>query len=86
MKILGCKLEGQNAPFRGVRKEVLLLLLLLMGGVLPIVAQKKFISVQTGNWNNAATWTSVPSGGTPGANDTVIISAGHTVSLTAAAT
>ncbi|HOK99548.1 MAG TPA: hypothetical protein PLD12_10450, partial [Bacteroidales bacterium] len=84
MKFFGKKtLQWKNVPLLGMGKGVLLLLL-LMGWLQPVVAQKKFISVQTGNWNNAATWTSVPAGGTPGANDTVIISAGHTVTLTAA--
>jgi len=61
------------------------LLLLLVAEVQPFFAQgRKYISVQTGNWNNASTWTSIPSGGTtPGPNDTVIISATHTVSLSA---
>ncbi|MEJ5265870.1 MAG: immunoglobulin domain-containing protein, partial [Bacteroidales bacterium] len=66
-----------------VRRGTGLLLLLVMGWIQPLQAQKKFTSVQTGNWNAPATWTAVPAGGTPGSNDTVIISAGHTVTLTA---
>ncbi|MCX7986630.1 MAG: immunoglobulin domain-containing protein, partial [Bacteroidales bacterium] len=65
-------------------KRGIVLLLLFSGVALCSLAQYKFISIQTGNWNNSSTWTSIPGGGSvPAASDTVVISSGHTVTLTA---
>jgi len=53
--------------------------ILLITTSLHLSAQDTYTSTQTGNWGTASTWTGAA--GTPGANDTVIILDGHTVSI-----
>jgi len=56
-----------------------LLLLMIIGAQLSLHSQDTFTSAKTGRWDSPGTWT----GGTgyPGANDSVIIQSGHTISV-----
>lgn len=56
----------------------------LLGVSAPAASAALFTSSGSGDWSNPATWTSIP-GGAPGATDTVVITAGHTVTLDAPA-
>lgn len=57
---------------------------MLLGVSAPAASAALFTSNGSGDWSNPATWTSIP-GGAPGATDTVVITAGHTVTLDAPA-
>ncbi|TYZ10098.1 T9SS type A sorting domain-containing protein [Hymenobacter lutimineralis] len=74
-------------------KQLVTLFLLLLGSTLARAATYYTFTGggTTGNWDNAATWTTDPSGSTsvnpsnvvPGANDAVLILNGYTVTMTA---
>ena len=71
---------------RALRHAVRLPLLaaLLLGAAAPAANAAEFTSTGSGDWSDPATWTGL-SPGAPGATDTVVITAGHTVTLDASA-